>query len=777
MKSTGYFLLIPALSAIAPLLALPVISAAFGIDGWASIAIGLSLGMTAGSVAELGWSVIGPQAVAGGDATARARLYSDSRATKLLSVAVLAPVAGVSAALLTEAYRVEAVVLAVAGAMTALGTSWFFVGLNRPLAVLAVDTVPRVVGVLLAALVIALGGPLIVYPIALLLAAIANSIAAPILLGYRWWPSSESLRAVPSNIRAQATILLGRLVSTGTTSLTVTITAISAPHAVPVFAAYERVMRMTAAFLTGIPSRLQSWLGRATPATRDVRIREVIAANLVLGVLAGTCFAALSPIAIDVLFAGMLTPEPALGIASGVVLALICTSRGVGLALVAIGSAHGLTVAAIGSCIVGVPLLFLLSPFLGPLGAMVAEIAAETVGLTALLGVLLKNRRAGRPRRAPAAGDLLRIAIVADGDPRDLRTNSGVARGLLDAFERRDDLEVTVVVDSTPSKGPGWAFAIAAAFHPSRDVWRRRYTKGALGTRLRSRQRDRRLSRSPQVDLVVHVRNTYRPSTVRYVAFIDGTTDLAAREWPPWSLGERADKRRIGRERRMFEHADVVWTAGAHVAANVVERYGVPPERVFAIGGGTNPTSSGGRSRCDPARRDRTVLFVGRDFERKGGPELLEAFAGVRRRHPDTELLVVGPETADPILPGVTWIGRVDDRSALAEIYESAGVFCLPARYEPYGLVVQEAQANGLVCIVSDVGALPELVGHGAGGVIVPPASPEHLEVAIDRVLGDPALRERLRAALSNLLADRDWDAVADRAMRSLRRTHAERTG
>lgn len=563
---TGYFLLIPALSAVAPLFALPVISAAFGVDGWASVAVGLSLGMAAGTIAELGWSVIGPQAVAGGDDSARAELYADSRATKLVSVALLAPLAGLLAGLLTVEYRIDAVLLAVAGAATALGTSWFFVGLNRPLAILAVDTIPRIAAVLLAAGVIALGGPLVVYPIALLAAALLTSVGGPMLLGYRWWPPASSWRRVPSVLRTQSPILLGRIVGTGYTSLTVTLTAVSAPAAVPLFAAYERVMRMAAAILAGIHSRLQSWLGQSrTARTRRARIRSVIVANSVLGATAGIAFALLAPLVVAFLFSGLFEAEPLVAAGSGLVLALICTARGVGLALVAVDAARSLTAAAIGSCLVGLPLLLLLPPIWGPFGAVAAEIAAEAVGLVVLALALrsrLRKRRTPAPPGAeapPSPDGPLRIAVVADGDPSDPGTNSGVAAGLVGALDDRPDVQVVATVDATPRLGPLWLLNVLLSFHPSRDQWRRRFHKGALGARLRSRARDRGLLDAPPFDLLIHVRNTYLPPDAAHVAFIDGTTALAEAGWPEWSLGRRAAERRMRRERRQFESALRVW--------------------------------------------------------------------------------------------------------------------------------------------------------------------------------------------------------------------------
>ena len=67
--------------------------------------------------------------------------------------------------------------------------------------------------------------------------------------------------------------------------------------------------------------------------------------------------------------------------------------------------------------------------------------------------------------------------------------------------------------------------------------------------------------------------------------------------------------------------------------------------------------------------------------------------------------------------PGVTVLGarlRIEPVQ-LSELYRTATLFCLPARFEPFGLVLLEAMAHGVPCVASRVGGIPEILPVAAG--------------------------------------------------------------
>lgn len=359
----------------------------------------------------------------------------------------------------------------------------------------------------------------------------------------------------------------------------------------------------------------------------------------------------------------------------------------------------------------------------------------------------------------------LRILIVSDGPSNSPLTNSGVALGISTALRRSGSAEIVDALDARP-KGLRRVLLMLATVRPTRNGWWANFNLGMRNIRVRSRMRDRKalgLYRAGNLDVVLHVRNIYLPAPVPYVAFIDSTSAMANEGWAAWRPNtERARKQREEVERKYYRGALCVFTAGPQAARSVMDDYGVPESRVRAVGGGVN---------FDPLplvmsrRSGQRVLWVGLDFERKGGDLLLAAFRVVRRRFPNAELVFAGA-TPPSIEPGVTAAGVVRDRVEMAELYRNADIFCLPARHEPYGLVVQEAMAFGLPCVVTETGALSAIVEDGETGRVVAEASGEGIADALIELLSDSAMSTKMGAAgRAKVERELTWSAVASRIL------------
>ena len=96
--------------------------------------------------------------------------------------------------------------------------------------------------------------------------------------------------------------------------------------------------------------------------------------------------------------------------------------------------------------------------------------------------------------------------------------------------------------------------------------------------------------------------------------------------------------------------------------------------------------------------------------------------------------------------------------SDVAALMASADAFCLPSLFEGFGLPALEAMACGAPVVVSNRGALPEVVADG--GLVVDP-DPEAVSDAILRVVGDRDLANRLRAAGVARAAPFSWTRTA----------------
>ena len=168
------------------------------------------------------------------------------------------------------------------------------------------------------------------------------------------------------------------------------------------------------------------------------------------------------------------------------------------------------------------------------------------------------------------------------------------------------------------------------------------------------------------------------------------------------------------------------------------------------------------------------VLTVGRVVEKKGFPTLMQACRllkdrGVRFRCLFISGAGVGEAAIQALIHELDLAGTVTMQAAvtqevLRQIYQQATLFVLPCQIAENGdrdgipNVLVEAMAVGLPVISTNVSGIPELIEHGVSGWLTPPKDVQALAAAIEELLNDAALRERLSRAAREQVC-REFDA------------------
>jgi L-malate glycosyltransferase len=150
-------------------------------------------------------------------------------------------------------------------------------------------------------------------------------------------------------------------------------------------------------------------------------------------------------------------------------------------------------------------------------------------------------------------------------------------------------------------------------------------------------------------------------------------------------------------------------------------------------------------------------------------PTALRAFAAIRNRYPNASLSVAGSgplrneleRLAESlhIAEAMRFTGRLDNEQ-LPELYRSADLMLNPSTVDNMPISVLEALASGIPVVSTDVGGVPFLVEQGVTALLVPPRSPAEMATAALRILGDPALAARLRAAGLDAAKRHAWTQV-----------------
>jgi glycosyltransferase involved in cell wall biosynthesis len=206
-----------------------------------------------------------------------------------------------------------------------------------------------------------------------------------------------------------------------------------------------------------------------------------------------------------------------------------------------------------------------------------------------------------------------------------------------------------------------------------------------------------------------------------------------------WSLGFN-----LRRDGEIFARAAAIVAISEWVAADLRRLY---PSCRAPIHVMPNPVTL---ELFDPAWVDARLaregriqcLFMGGDFPRKGGYDLLEAWerGGFAR---DADLTLVTSWNIGRALPaGVRQLRQISSHTPeWCEAWRGADLFVMPTRNEAFGLVFQEAAAAGLPAIGTTGNAVPEIVCEEQTGLLVAPGDIPALVAAMDRLIGSPELR------------------------------------
>jgi glycosyltransferase involved in cell wall biosynthesis len=215
-------------------------------------------------------------------------------------------------------------------------------------------------------------------------------------------------------------------------------------------------------------------------------------------------------------------------------------------------------------------------------------------------------------------------------------------------------------------------------------------------------------------------------------------------------------------EKTIYKNAARIFTRSHDVTGHLLTRYAMPPEKVVCVYAGANFDIASHPQLNNDDYSNQRILFVGWDWERKGGPQLAQAFREVLRVVPQAHLTIAGshPQLS---LRNCTVLGHVPI-GELGAHYARSSIFCLPTRLEPFGIAVLEAMLHRLPVVATNVGAMPDMILEGVTGRLVAPGEAPPLAEALIDLLQDPARCRQFGEAGYQLARTRyTWQAVGAR--------------
>jgi glycosyltransferase involved in cell wall biosynthesis len=305
------------------------------------------------------------------------------------------------------------------------------------------------------------------------------------------------------------------------------------------------------------------------------------------------------------------------------------------------------------------------------------------------------------------------------------------------------------------------------AFSWPLERWKERYRANVPRLRALTEIARGEIGRLRNITGVIQVGSWFSSGAVTDLpcfSYNDANAAMGYRHYGRGLLSEAGARDHLQWESSVYARLRGIFVMSSWLASSFSADFGVAPQRLHVVGAGINT----GKLPTVPRRDFSTArfLFVGTDFERKGGPFLLQAFAKVRKRVPDAELLIVGPslELDQPGVKGFGFLSHAvpEHVEQLKQLFLSATAVLLPSVYEPFGISLLEGMAFGLPCIAADRCAMPEIVQHRKSGLIVAAEDVASLaDAMLELALSPNDAAEMGRLGRSRVEADYTWDAVA----------------
>jgi glycosyltransferase involved in cell wall biosynthesis len=324
---------------------------------------------------------------------------------------------------------------------------------------------------------------------------------------------------------------------------------------------------------------------------------------------------------------------------------------------------------------------------------------------------------------------------------------------LFRALGERDDLEIRVVYQSAGQ--PSWNVAAEwfALEHHYPATHLRSWQRGRPGRTpiVWPRRLERALSEFGADCVVV---SEYGPAALRALAWARRhRRAFAVLTEVTVDMEQALSSPQLRLHRAIARAADAVIAVSSAARARLLQ-FGVAPDRIaVALQSADLAPIRAAVTPRSPSRGALTVLSVGRLVPDKNFACLLEAAARLPGRPLQLQIAGGGPlepglqELARCLRVPVSFSGYVAP-DELPTLYAGADIYALVSTYEPFGVSVREAAASGLPIICSRVaGAAGDVAVDGRNAILVDPSRVDEVAAALERLVSDPELRQRMAAA------------------------------
>lgn len=367
------------------------------------------------------------------------------------------------------------------------------------------------------------------------------------------------------------------------------------------------------------------------------------------------------------------------------------------------------------------------------------------------------------------------IAVVGSSgivgtDPLDERCWSGSGRSLFLEMDRQGFLQDAIGVES-----PFFEKGLLALknFSFDRNKWRRKLNLEPLYYKSLTRQIKQKLLPLITPDTVIlQIGAIYDvasilPPHIPCISYHDGnvakmmTSPFFDKTLIPYA------QRAFDWERGVYKNLKYILTMSEYLRQSMIHDFNANAFKVRNIGVGVNFDIPEEHKLDSIQKNPSDIIFVGREFERKGGNAILAALKIVQQKHPNTKLHIIGPKTNPaPEMPGIVHHGflhknKKEDAELFFQILSRCSIGVFPTLFDAFGIPVLEMMSYKIPCIATNILAMPEMIIPNKTGYLVNVNDGEKIAEHINFYIENPNVRANHGKQARALMSARyTWTSV-----------------
>ena len=305
----------------------------------------------------------------------------------------------------------------------------------------------------------------------------------------------------------------------------------------------------------------------------------------------------------------------------------------------------------------------------------------------------------------------------------------------------------------------------------------KRYLKSLEGNLLHKVQKFK------NIDVIIETADIGVIKEIPFYLFQDLSIDVLIKHFqeynhsvPGWKIFNLDDLyKRKEWQMRVYNQCAGVFAESKWLADSLVKDSGISPEKVHVVDLGINiKPELTYHSFGEKGKQEKIIFFVGRDFFRKGGHLVVEAFKLLRKNYSkNVKLIIAGPKSwplTGRIPEGVQYIGEASWK-IIRQYFKASDVFCMPSYFEGgYAIVFAEALSFGIPCIGRNIQGMSEIIKPGTNGYLLNSDSIDELAELIIKVIENDKMKSCVEKMSKNYQDYYSWDRVASNMVRIIKK-------